>query len=154
MTYIYNVKNYDYIIIDVGPEAGQLMTMAMLASDFVIAVTDLSRLAYKGIVKMAADLKPGKEHYMNFNVRPLGILINESQKTNVGALNRERFVEISSEFGAAPFKTEIKNSCVMNECKEFCLAMNEYKPKHDISKQYRELTKEIKKRIKEMEKNV
>lgn len=140
---------YDYILIDVGPEAGQLMTMAMLGSDYLVAVTTLSKLGYSGVVQLVADLKAGREHYKNFDIRPLGILINSAKATNVGSVNRERYEELAGEFGAKPFQTEIKNSCVLDECKEFALSLTEYKPGHDITKQYKALAKEFEKRVKE-----
>lgn len=147
MQYIYEVKDFDYILIDVGPEAGQLMNMAMLGSDYIIAVTSLSKLGYSGIVQMVADIRSGRNHYMNFNVKTLGILINNSKATNVGAVNREKYLELAEEFGAQPFKTEIKNSCVVDECKEFSMALSEYKPHHDISYEFKHLVDEIKERI-------
>lgn len=147
MQYIYDVIDFDYIMIDVGPEAGQLMTMSMLASDYVVAVTGLSQLAYKGIVQMAADIKAGQERYKGFDVKPLGILINSSKKNNVSAVNRDKYYELAGVFGAEPFKIEIKNSCVMDECKEFGIALAEYKPYHDISFQFKRLIREMEERI-------
>lgn len=145
--------DYDYIIIDVGPEAGQLMTMAMLGSDYIVAVTTLSKLGYSGVVQLVADLRAGREHYKGFDVKPLGILINSAKSTNVGTVNRERYEDLAAELGAKPFKTEIKNSCVVDECKEFAMALSEYKPSHDVTKQYKTLAKEIEKRVKEDKNN-
>ena len=147
MNYIYEVISFDYVIIDVGPEAGQLMTMSMLASDYIVAVTGLSQLAYKGIVQMVSDIKTNRERYKGFNVKPLGILINSSKRNNVSAVNRERYYELAESFGAEPFKTEIKNSCVIDECKEFEMALAEYKPYHEISFQYKKLIKEMEERM-------
>ena len=84
---------------------------------------------------------------MNFSVKTLGILINNSKTTNVGAVNREKYIELAEEFGAQPFKTEIKNSCVVDECKEFSLALSEYKPHHDISYEFKHIVEEIRERI-------
>lgn len=147
MEFIYEVNNFDYVIIDVGPEAGQLMTMAMLASDYIVAVTSLSKLGYSGIVQMVSDINSGRDHYVNFKVKPLGILINNAKATNVGSVNRDKYKELATELGADLFKTEIKNSCVLDECKEFEMALAEYKPYHDISVQFRALVKEMKERM-------
>ncbi len=142
--YINEYKEYDYILIDVGPEGGQLMTMALLASDYVIAVTTLSKLSYSGIVQMCADIKKGRQHYgSNFSVMPLGILITSVRKNNVSSYERDNLKELSKEFGANLFKTEIKHSCIMDECKEMGEAINEYKPGHIISLEYQEIAEEI-----------
>lgn len=144
---IKEVKNYDFIIIDVGPEGGNLMTMALMASDYVIAVATPAVLAYSGIIQMIADIKEGKESYVGFNVKPLGILINSGKATKIGGINREKY-QLLSEYFAAPFKTEIKNSCVMDECKEFGVALSEYKPGNIIVKEYEKVVDEILERIK------
>ncbi|MDE6626456.1 MAG: ParA family protein [Lachnospiraceae bacterium] len=149
--YIENYKKYNYIIIDVGPEAGQLMTMAMLASDYVVAVTTLSKLAYSGVVQMCADLIKGREHYKDFQVKPLGILLNNVKKITVADVNKEKFEDLKSEFGAEIFSTEIKSSCVLDECKEFFQSLNDYKPSHPIAKAFVALTDEIEERITESE---
>ena len=138
--------SYDYILIDVGPEGGNLMTMALMASDYVIAVATPAKLAYSGIIQMIADIKEGQENYKGFDVKPLGILINAGRKTNVGFLNRERYAELT-EFFAAPFTTEIKNSCVMDECKEFGVPLSEYRPGNIIVSEYEDIVSEIRDRI-------
>ena len=139
-------KDYDFILIDVGPEGGNLMTMALMASNYVIAVATPAKLAYSGIIQMIADIKAGREDYVGFEVQPLGILINAGRATNVGALNRERYAELA-EYFAAPFETEIKNSCVMDECKEFGVPLSEYKPGNILVKEYESVAKEILARI-------
>lgn len=139
---------YDFILIDVGPEGGNLMTMALTASDYVIAVATPAKLAYSGIIQMISDIKSGREDYKGFDVLPLGILINAGKMTNVGSLNRDRFKELE-EYFAAPFSVEIKNSCVMDECKEFGVALSEYKPGNIIALEYETIVDEILHRIEE-----
>lgn len=149
--FIEEYKNYDYILIDVGPEAGQLMTMAMLASDYVVAVTTLSKLAYLGVVQMCADMMKGRDHYKDFHVKPLGILLNNVKKLQVADVNKEKYEDLTKEFGADIFSTEIKNSCVVDECKEFSKSLNSYKPSHPVAMAFVKLAKEIEDRIKESE---
>lgn len=147
--YIAEYKRYDYILIDVGPEAGQLMTMAMFASDYIIAVTTLSKLSYSGIIQMCYDLQKGKATYRGFDVKPLGILVNNVKKLNIAEFNKRKFIKLSKEFGAPLFETEIKSSCVVEECKEFSQSVNEFAPKHPVAKQYVQLANEIEERVKE-----
>lgn len=149
--FIEEYKEYDYILIDVGPEAGQLMTMAMLASDYVVAVTTLSKLAYSGVVQMCADIIKGRDHYRDFHVKPLGIMLNNVKKLTVADVNKEKFEDLKNEFGADIFRTEIKSSCVLDECKEFFQSLNDYKPSHPIARSFVTLTDEIEDRIRESE---
>lgn len=150
-----NAKNegreYDYIIIDVGPEGGQLMTMAMIASDYIVAVATLSKLAYSGVVQMCADLQRGKKRHNGFNVEPLGILLNSAKSNTISDINKEKYMELSTEFGALPFGTSITNSCTMDECKEFSLSITEYAPQtsskkslaYKIASEYSKIVDEI-----------
>lgn len=148
LEFINDYKEYDYIVIDVGPEAGQLMTMAMIASDYIVAVSTLNTLGYNGVVQMCADIASAKKHYANFKAKPLGIVLNAGRKTNVAAHNMEKFIELAEEFGAKPFSDVIKNSCVVEECKEFGKTLNEYAPKSPLCQQFKNIAKEIEKRIK------
>ena len=147
LKYIYEYKNYDYIIIDVGPEPGKLMTMAMLASNYITAVTSLAKLAYDGVVQLCADMRTNNKIYKEFNAKPLGILITGARATNVSKENRKKYYNLAEEFGAMPFKTEIRNSCLMDECKEFNMSVQEYSPKSPIAKDYIKLVNEIQERI-------
>ena len=148
---INEIKDYDYILIDVGPEGGQLMSMSLLASDYVIAVTSLASLGYSGVVQMCADIKNGRKHFVDFHVKPLGIVISGVKCTKVSIVNREKFEELAVEFEADMFKTEIKNSCIIEECKEWQQALNEYKPHCELANDYKKLVTEIKSRIKKGE---
>lgn len=143
---IYKTTDYGFILLDVGPEGGNLMTMALMASDYVIAVATPAKLAYSGIIQMIADIKSGREDYKGFDVEPLGILINSGKMTIVGDVNRDKYQELS-EYFAPPFDVEIKNSCVMDECKEFNVSLSEYKPGHVIVSQFESVVEEILERI-------
>ena len=151
--YIYEYKSYDYIVIDVGPSPGTLLTMSLLASDYFVAVAPLAKYAYEGVVQMCADVNACKKHYNGFNARPLGILINHlSRRTNVGTVNYDKFTNLTDEFGAEIFNTQIPMSCKMDECKEFHLAVQEYSPKEKISQAYKSFVDELLNRIKVIEK--
>jgi chromosome partitioning protein len=147
LQYIYNFKPYDYILIDVGPEAGQMMTMAMIASDYIVAVTSLAPLGYSGVVQLCADLGSNRKHFANFNVKPLGILVNNVKRTNVAGVNREQFLELAREFGAEPFKNEVPGSCKADECKMLKEPLAEYAPQSPLVQAFSEITDEITERI-------
>ena len=139
-------EKYDYILVDVGPEGGNVMTMAFLASDFCIAVATPASLAYSGVVQMISDIRDGRENYVGFNVRPLGILINAGKKTKVDTLNREKYTELAQYF-APLFKTEIRNSVIMNECKELFVPLSVYRPGNILVQEYEDVVDEIEERI-------
>ena len=145
-------RDYDYITLDVGPESGQIMTMALLASNYVVAVTILANLGYSGVVQMCADLRNGKKRYVGFDAKPLGILLNGVKRNNVSVLNKEKYEELAEVFGAPLFHTELKNSCIVDECKEFKQALTEYKPKSELAGLFEKLVKEMIDRMNKIEK--
>lgn len=137
---------FDYILIDNGPESGNLLKMSMLCSDYVILVTQPTELGYAGGLQMCADLRTGERMYKDFHLKPLGIIVNNVRKTNVANANIEKFINLQSEF-APLFKTMIKQSAVADEAKEFAKAINEYSPSSQMAKDFKQLTGEIERRI-------
>lgn len=146
--YIYEYKNYDYIIIDVGPSPGTILTMSLLASDYYIAIALPTDFAYKGLAQMCADINIAKKCYNQLTSKPLGILINNiTRRTNVSAVNLEAIKALSSEFGADIFETQITSTCKIEECKKFNMTIQEYFPKGASANDFIKYVDEIIKRI-------
>lgn len=140
-------KDYDYAIIDCGPGAGSLMTMAMVAADYIIAVVNLNILAYEGFEQLIKDYLSCEDHIKGFKAKLLGILFSEVKNTTVGHINEDKFVLLGGEVGALPFEHSISGSCIADECKEYKLALTEYLPDSKQSIQYKNLADEIEERI-------
>ncbi len=148
MEYIKNSEyGFDYILIDNGPEPGNLMKMALLSSDGVVLVSHPNDLSYTGGIQMCVDIKAGRKYYNGFNVKPLGIVINCYRPTVSAEINLEKFESLEPEF-AKMFKTKIRFSVTADDAKELREAINEYKPKSPMALEYQALTKEILERIK------
>ena len=146
------VTGYDYIIIDIGPESGSLMFMAMLASDYIVACAPYALYAREGLLQMAVDLKSGRDNYKNFNVRVLGILAtNVSTNTTATSFGREQYEEIGEAIGGMQFRTEIHRTLKVDDCKEYKQAINEYAKSSKPAYDYREFVRELETRIRDIE---
>jgi chromosome partitioning protein len=151
--------DYDFILIDVGPGGGQLMNMALVAADYLITVATLTKFAYEGVEMMCADLERGKKTYVNFKVKPLGILVNTFKKSNESEWRQSCFEELEKVYGASMFPTQLGICGVMDQCKEENMAFTEYE-KHTrksnaayfkLAKQYQEFVDELLRRIEAVE---
>ncbi len=137
---------FDYILIDIGPESGNLMKMSMLASDYMVLVSSPTDFGYEGGIQVCSDLRAGKEHYKGFEIEPLGIALNSVRKTKVANFNIEKFEALGQKF-APVFKTKIRQSSIVDEAKELKKTATEYQPDSAVAEDFKALTKEIVKRV-------
>ena len=151
--------DYDFILIDVGPGAGQMMNMALCAADYLITVATLTKFAYEGVEMMCADLKKGKKNYTDFNIKPLGILVNTFKKTMAADFRQDCFDNIVPMYGAEIFPTQLGICSIMEQCKEENLTFTEYakyvrkdnNAYFKLAQQYQDLVTEILNRIEKIE---
>lgn len=68
------VDSYDWIIIDTPPALGDLTVAAIVASDWVIGVTEPSRFCLAALPKFLEVVKIGAENVSGAHCRMLGIL--------------------------------------------------------------------------------
>lgn len=143
----YNV--YDFILIDVGPESGQLMTMAMIASDYIVAITDAGINSYHGLIQMCKDLSNCKEIIKDFNVNVIGMLFTQADiRTNIANNSINRLNSLTEIIGAPLFKTYIRKSVCVDEAKEFQQFISEYQPNSTVADDYKNFCLELMERLK------
>jgi len=139
-------SNYDYIIIDNAPNVGLVNLNAMAMSNYFITVIDKSPLSLKGLVLMEGLIDEMKEINLNNNLKLLGILRNNFDKTTIFSRQISQIVE--ERFQKDLFKTIIYNSI------KYVEAVTAHKPISDYAKggkyadAYKELYYEIISRIK------
>lgn len=140
---------YDYILIDVGPESGQLMTMSMVASDYIVAVADAGINAYHGLIQMCKDLDSCKKIINGFKAQVIGILLNKvDTRTNIAINSIERLDELSEVMGGKLFKSMIRKSVCVDEAKELQQFINEYAPGSTVARDYYNYYVELEERLK------
>lgn len=144
---------YDYILIDVGPEGGQLMTMAMVASDYIVALAEPGKNSYQGLLQMARDLDSCQNIINSFKTKVIGILITQAKlNTNIIRNSKERLQALAEVLGTSVFNSIIRESTIVKEAIEFNQFLTEYAPDSNVADDYARYGKELVKRLKEANK--
>lgn len=139
--------DYEYLIFDVGPQAGTIMNMALYASDYVITPANADDFSRDGVIRMASDINNGKKHIKDFNVKFLGVLLTDMTATNVAKDEKKMFAALSERLGAPIFNSQITHSCIVTEAKSRKKALNEYRPGSAQAGQYYDFAEEVLERI-------
>lgn len=154
-TIIEKIKSYDiydYILIDVGPEGGQLMTMAMTASDEIVALAETGKNSYQGLLQMAKDIESCKSYIAGFNTKVIGILITQAKlNTNIIKNSKERLQALGEVLGTSVFNSIIRESTIVKEAIEFNQFVSEYDHESNVADDYKRYCKELEKRLRESE---
>lgn len=139
---------FDYVIIDVGPAAGAIMTMALLASDYVVAMTMFAKWSLDGLLQLYADMKMLHKNYNGFKAKVIGILAVDADNTNVTKMKKEELTEIGNALGGMPFHTVIRHSKFVREVMDFeNISINEYAKSSPVAFDYRHYYYELQERI-------
>jgi len=138
--------NYDYIIIDNAPNVGLVNLNAMAMSDYFITVIDKSPFSLKGLVLMEGLVDEMKEINLNNNLKLLGILRNNFDKTTIFSRQISQIVE--ERFQKDLFKTIIYNSVKYVEAVTAHKPIGEYLKGGKYVDAYKDLYYEIIDRIK------
>ena len=129
---IYLLKNllslyddFDYIMLDTGPGRGKLLSMAYVASNYVIVVAEDDPGSRRGVEQVAIDLKLLKAENIGQS-EILGVLLNKNEDVN----NQLAAYSILDKFSKANnfqvFSTVISKTALTVECKDNCKSIHTY----------------------------
>ncbi|MBU3183173.1 ParA family protein [Clostridium psychrophilum] len=141
-----NKTDYDYIIIDNAPSTGLISLNALAISDYYLMVIDNSPLAMQGLVLMEGMIAEMKDISLNDNLKLLGILRNNFDKTTLFSKKISQIVE--KRFQQDLFKTIIYNSVKYVEAITVHKPINYYVKGGKYVDAYKDLYYEIISRIK------
>ncbi len=140
------IKHYDFIILDCPPSLGLLTVNALTASDFFIIPITLDYLALEGLVNFMHAVDKIKSGIGGKIATPLGILLTLADyRLNV---TEEIGQMIRNHYDDLVFKTEIRGNVRLKEAPSFGKSIFDYDQSSSGAEAYRELTKEVLKRIK------
>lgn len=149
-------KEYDYILIDFPPQNSDITMMYLVACDYLIAPlhlgADSSLFAYNDIIDCCEE---AKNEYNNDKLVRLGAYYMQTQLYKTS--QQEKYMESMSEevrkamrFFKTTIKCDYATSRLAEEYKEpLCICAG----RSEIAKNYKDLAKEILKRIEEVENN-
>ena len=123
------------------------MTMAMVASDYIVALAEPGKNSYQGLLQMAKDLDSCQNIINSFKTKVIGILITQAKlNTNIIRNSKERLQALAEVLGTSVFNSIIRESTIV---KEF---LTEYAPDSNVADDYARYGKELVKRLKEANK--
>lgn len=118
---------YDFIIIDTPPQISLVLRNVLVACDYILMPVDESGWSVYGILDLV-DVVNEIKHFLNQNLKVLGILIVKSRRnTKIANRVREATNEIADKIGSQCFKNNIRESVTCKEAlTEFMVPLGKY----------------------------
>lgn len=136
---------YDYILIDCPPALGIITYNALVASDYVVMVTNAEGLSYRGM-KMVANLvnEVMSNKRLNPKLRLAGVVVTRYEKNNLSDMYLEK---IEKDLGPLLIKPVIRKSTKIAQSASFQQNIYEYDPTGRATQDYLSASNELLQRI-------
>lgn len=146
MTELNKENYYDFVIVDMDKNIGQLNTSVFVAADYLLMVSECSSFCIEGMVTLKQQYDLVKQN-ANPNLDILGIILN---KVNA----RKEVVKIAKPiineyFPDKCFQNHVRNDSVVEKSQWNKESVSEFQRSSDASRQIRNITYEILERIAE-----
>ena len=138
--------HYDFIIIDTPPLRGNILTLCLNASDYIIIPTEARPFALNGLDALQETIESVREQ--NKNLQVLGILLVKNN--NRAILNRQIVTAMAAradDMGTTLFNTNIREGIAVPESQAMGELLIDYAPKSKPTLDYISFTKEVLQRI-------
>lgn len=136
--------NYDYIFIDTPPTLGLITVNALVAANHVLIPIQSSYFALEGTDDLLETIEKVRSR-PNPELNLLGVLITLFDKRT--ALSKDVEAHIRKVFGKKTFKTVISRSVRLEESPAHKESIFSFAPNSSGSLEYRQLCKEVLKRV-------
>lgn len=141
-------KDYDYCLIDCTPYLAPMTLMGFCACQYIITITELDTDGVNGYNLLIDEINNVKEKGYNDTLELLGLVANKVVwNDSVGNYILESFRNNASD---SIFKSTVRSSLTIKQARFFGKPVCYYKPKTNVNDDYRNLTREILKRIGDM----
>ena len=145
--YLESIKDqFDYCIIDCLPSFCYLHLAALNAADFVLVPVKPAPYALSGMNELFKTLGKVKK-YHNPNLDVLGIVINQFDGRKP-IMEQEMEESLREIYGNKVLKTKIKKRIKLEESPAFQKSITEYDPKGKSAQEFKTLTNELMRRLK------
>jgi len=145
--YIESVKDqFDFCIIDCLPSFGYLHLAALIAADYVLIPVKLAKYPLVGMNELFKTLEKVKKHN-NPNLDVLGIVINQFDGRKL-VMERDMEESLREIYRDNVLKTKINKRVKIEESPAFQKSITEYDPKGASAKEFKALTTELLRRLK------
>lgn len=136
---------YDYILLDCPPALGIIIYNALVASDYLVMVSNADGLSYRGM-KMVASLynEVTSNKRLNPNLEILGAIITRFEKNNLSDLYVEK---MKNDLGQLLIEPVIRKSTKISQANSFQRNIYEFDPTGRATADYLQVSKELLQRI-------
>jgi len=136
---------YDYILLDCPPALGLITYNALVASDYLVLISNADGLSYRGM-KMIASLY--NEVIGNKRLNPkleiIGAIITRYEKNNLSDMYVEK---IKNDLGKLLILPAVRKSTKITQAASFQKNIYDFDPTGKSTKDYLEVSKELLQRI-------
>lgn len=138
------IASYDLILIDTPPTLGIITVNALVAAKYVLVPIQASYFALEGTDDLLETIEKVRSR-PNPELDLLGVLVTMFDRRTT--LSRDVEAHIRTVFGHKTFKTLIGRSVRLEESPAHKLSIFDYAPRSSGATEYRELAKEVLKRV-------
>lgn len=150
----YNIKDkYDFIIIDTPPNLGILPSMALSAADYVLIPVEASASGAQGLGQLYERIEKVRhpERGTNKDLKIAGMLLTMfSARTRFTQHIRIQLERVAQEMNTKIFSTFIRPAIAVKESQGWKKSLTAYDPKSKPAMDYKTLTEELLREMKEM----
>lgn len=140
--------DYDFLFIDNGPSRNVLLTMTLIACDYLIIPTECDESSIDGLVTIQKDLKRFVEGKRSFShAKVMGYILTKYERTNAHAIALENITEIAKENDFKPFVSVVSKAISFSNVKTFHTALSLMDKRHKATKEYNEIVDNILKKV-------
>lgn len=137
--------NYDYVLLDCPPALGLITYNAMVASDYVVMVTNAEGLSYRGL-KMVASLynEVIGNRRLNPSLEILGVIVTRYEKNNLSEMYLDK---IKSDLGDLVIEPVIRKSTKVAQSASFQQNLFTFDPNGKATQDYKKVSAELLQRV-------
>ncbi len=137
--------DYDFVILDGGPQRNKLFEMLYVAADYVIAPTDNTEFGSEGLINVYQDIEKLKKARVPLSSAVVigAIITKYDNRTNVDKAALKILKNVMKQINPKGF-VMVASSCVsVSECKFARQSLQEYAPYSTTAMDYKKITKAI-----------
>ena len=141
--------SYNYCIIDTPPSLGMMPSMALCAADYVLIPCEATSEGAQGLGQLAESIQEIREQH-NADLKALGIVLTQyNWRTVFNKTMRKEIADAAKSMGTKVLTTYIRSAVAVQEAHGFSQSLVEYAPKSKPAQDYKDLTDEILKEMKQ-----
>lgn len=141
---VLSMTTFDYVLIDCPPALGLLTINALVAADYVLIPVQAEYYALEGLGQLLGTFQAVRQS-ANRNLEILGVVLTMYDKRTT--LSEQVASELKNHFGDKLFKTVIPRNVRLAEAPSFSRTIFEHDRWSKGSRAYKNLSKEIMKRV-------